>query len=300
MKMSLFRKWDSHSARQTAVSYAFLMPSLVFFVLFMIVPMLWTLYLSLFEGGILGKLKFVGIENYLTIFKNALFVTALKNTATYVVMVIPSVIAISLFIAALITDRFIRGKNFFKSTIFFPQLSPMVTCAVLWTFMIHPEFGLMNHVLNALGISSPNWLGDPRMALITITILELWRGIGFYVVTYVAALLAVPDDIYDAAEVDGATGLTRFFQITLPLIRPTLLFTLVMATIWNFQLFDSVYMLTRGAPANSTSTVVWYIYDNAFRFERIGRSSTMAVLLMVIIFVLSLIEMKYLRSDYEY
>jgi ABC-type sugar transport system permease subunit len=208
--------------------------------------------------------------------------------------------AISLFIAVLITDKFIRGKNFFKSAIFFPQLSPMVTCAVLWTFMIHPEFGLFNHLLNALGFSSPNWLGDPKLALFTITLLELWRGIGFYVVTYVAAIVAVPDELYDAAMVDGATGLSRFFLITLPLIRPSLLFTLVMATIWNFQLFDSVYVLTRGAPANTTSTVVWYIYDNAFRYERMGRASTMAVILMAIILVLSLIELKYFHSDYEY
>jgi multiple sugar transport system permease protein len=281
-------------------SYAFLAPSLIFFIVFMIIPLLWTLNLSMFEGGILGQLKFVGFENYLTIFKNSLFVVSLKNTARYVFMVIPSVIIISLFIASLIVDKYIRGKNLFKSMIFLPQLSPMVTCAVLWTFMIHPEFGLINYVLNWIGINNPNWLGDPKVALITITLLELWRGIGFYVVTYVAALLAVPDEIYDAAMVDGATGLTKFFTITLPLIRPTLLFTLVMATIWNFQLFDSVYVLTRGGPANTTSTVVWYIYDNAFRYERIGRASTMAVLLMLIILVLSVIEMKYLRSDYEY
>lgn len=236
----------------------------------------------------------------LTIFQNSIFVLSLKNTVTYAVMVIPSVIIISLFIAVLVTDKYIRGKNFFKSAIFFPQLSPMVTCAILWTFMIHPEFGLINHVLNAIGIASPNWLGDPHLALITITLLELWRGIGFYVVTYIAALLAIPDEIYDAAMVDGATGLIRFFRITVPLIRPTLLFTLVMATIWNFQLFNSVYVLTQGSPANATSTVVWYIYTNAFQYERIGSASTMAVILMAIIFILSLIEMKYLRSDYEY
>lgn len=299
--LSLKRPRISHQAlKNNLISYAFIAPSLIFFLVFMIVPLAWTLNLSLYEGGILGSLKFVGIQNYLTIFNNTLFVTSLKNTAFYVVMVIPSVIAISLFIAVLIVDKFIRGKNFFKSLIFFPQLAPMVTCAVLWTFMIHPEFGLINQILNFFHIPAPNWLGDPRIAMITITLLELWRGIGFYVVTYVAALLAVPDEIYDAAMVDGATGITRFFRITLPLIKPTLLFTLVMATIWNFQLFDSVYVLTRGGPANTTSTVVWYIYDNAFRYERIGRASTMAVLLMVIIFVLSAIEMKYLRSDYEY
>ncbi len=281
-------------------SYLFLAPSLVLFIVFMIVPLIWTIRLSFFKGGLLSGLQYVGLQNYLTIFQSSTFINSLKNTAQYVLMVIPTVIVISLVLAVFIMDKYVYGKNLFKSAVFFPQLSPMVMCAMLWTFFIHPEFGLFNAIFNLLGLPVPNWLGDPKLALITITLLELWRGIGFYVVLYVSALVAIPEELYDAGLIDGAVGMSRFFYITLPLIRPTLLFSLVMATIWNFQLFDSVYVLTRGGPVGSTSTVVWYIYDNAFQFEKVGKAATMAVILMVIIMVLSYLELRYLQTDVEY
>jgi ABC-type sugar transport system permease subunit len=265
----------------------------------MVIPLIWTIYLSFFKGGILKGTEFVGLRNYLTIFENKVFLVSLKNTFIYVIIIIPTVIIISLFIAVFISDKYIRGKNIFKTLIFFPNLAPMVTLSIMWNFIIHPEFGLFNLLLKWIGVVPPNWLGDGKYAFLTILLLELWRGIGFYVVTYISALVSVPDELYEAGLLDGATGLKKFFYLTLPSIRPTLLFTLIMATIWNFQVFDSVFVLTRGGPANATSTVVWYIYASAFQFERIGRASTMAVVLMVIIFVLSIIQFKYLRTDNE-
>ena len=290
----------SKAVKENAISYFFLMPYLIFFVIFMLIPLGWTIYLSFFRGGILKGVEFAGFDNYLTIFKNLIFINSLKITGIYVIIIIPTVICVSLFIAVLIMDKYIRFKNTFKTAIFFPQLAPMVTLAVMWTFIIHPEIGLMNIIISFFGIKPPNWMGNSTFALLTIIILELWRGIGFYVVVYVAALVAIPDDIYEAGLIDGATKFKSFFYITLPLIKPTLVFTLVMATIWNFQFFDSVFVLTRGGPSNSTSSVVWYIYSNAFQFEQIGRASTMAVILMIIIFILSTLQVKYLRSDYQY
>ena len=197
-------------------------------------------------------------------------------------------------------DRHIRAKNIFKVALFFPNLAPMVVLAVLWYFIIHPEIGLLNIILRSLKITPPNWLGSTSFALVAILLLELWRGIGFYMVIYIAALIAIPNELYEAAVIDGAMGFRRLTRITLPLIRPTLLFTLVMATIWNFQVFDSVFVLTRGGPANSTSSVVWYIYANAFQYDKLGFASTMAVVLMTIILVLSLLQFKFLRSDFYY
>ena len=296
-KRSSLHSISMKSVKNDLVSYLFLLPNLIFFLAFMVAPLLWTIYLSFFKGGILKGIEFVGLKNYLTIFENKIFLLSLKNTFTYVVIIIPTVIIVSLFIAVLIMDKFIRGKNIFKTLIFFPNLAPMVTLAIMWNFIIHPEFGLLNIILKALGVIPPNWLGDSSFALVTIILLELWRGIGFYVVTYISALVSVPEELYEAGILDGATGFKRFFYISLPMIRPTLLFTLIMATIWNFQVFDSVFVLTRGGPANATSTVVWYIYASAFLFERIGRASTMAVVLMIIIFVLSILQFKYIQTD---
>lgn len=290
----------SKTLRENLVSYLFLSPLLVFFVIFMLVPLVCTIYLSLFAGGILQGLRFAGLNNFLSLFKNRIFLTSLRITGIYVAIIIPTVILISLFLAVLVVDRHIQGKNAFKVALFFPNLAPMVVLAVLWYFIIHPEIGLINIILRSLKITPPNWLGNPSFALVAIILLELWRGVGFYMVIYIAALIAIPNELYEAAIIDGAMALTRFTRITLPLIRPTLLFTLVMATIWNFQFFDSVFVLTRGGPANSTSSVVWYIYANAFQYDKLGFASTMAVVLMMIILLLSLIQFKFLRSDFYY
>lgn len=286
--------------RENLISYSFLSPLLLFFIVFMLIPLVWTLYLSLFSGGILQGLRFAGLNNFLALFRNRIFLTSLRVTGIYVAIVIPTVILISLFLAVLIVDRHIRAKNIFKVALFFPNLAPMVVLAVLWYFIIHPEIGLLNIILRSLKITPPNWLGSTSFALVAILLLELWRGIGFYMVIYIAALIAIPNELYEAAVIDGAMGFRRLTRITLPLIRPTLLFTLVMATIWNFQVFDSVFVLTRGGPANSTSSVVWYIYANAFQYDKLGFASTMAVVLMTIILVLSLLQFKFLRSDFYY
>jgi len=291
---------SAKTLHENLVSYLFLSPILLFFIVFMLIPLAWTIYLSFFAGGILQGLRFAGINNFLTLFRNRIFLTSLRVTGIYVVIIIPVVIAISLFLAVLVVDRHIRGKNVFKVALFFPNLAPMVVLAVLWYFIIHPEIGMFNIVLRSLKISPPNWLGSSSYALAAIILLELWRGVGFYMVIYIAALIAIPNELYEAAIIDGAMGFRRLTRITLPLIRPTLLFTLVMATIWNFQFFDSVFVLTRGGPANSTSSVVWYIYANAFQYDKLGFASTMAVVLMVIILILSLLQFKFLRSDFYY
>ncbi len=161
--------------------------------------------------------------------------------------------------------------------------------------MMYPEYGPLNKALTLLHIPNPNWFGDPKMALFSIIIIEIWRGIPFYIVTFLAALQSVPKELVESSCIDGANSIQSFFKIIIPSIKSTLTFCLVMATIWALQLFDSVYVLTRGGPAKATSTMVWTIYENIFFFNRIGRGSSMSVILIILIFIITIINLKLTR-----
>lgn len=291
------RELRKTALKRNLIAHLFLAPYMVVFVIFMAIPLGATVYLSFLKGGVLGGMEYVGFDNYVSLSGNRKFNQSIWFTLTYVSIIIPVVLALSLFLAILLTDKFIKGKGFFKVALFFPNLAPMVTLSVLWTFMIHPEIGLFNLVIEKLNGTPPNWLGTEATAMLTIMLLELWRGVGFYLVTFIAGLVAIPSDLYEAAEIDGANGWQQFWNITLPSLRPTILFTVIMATIFNFQVFDSIFVLTGGGPGGSTSSVAHYIFTNAFRFDRLGRASTMATLLMVAIFIVTMLEFRLLRSD---
>ncbi len=280
------------------VAYAFLAPSLAFFVVFMIIPVIWTFGLSLQEGGLLRATSFIGLSNYPTVIRDPRFRIAMLNTLLYAVMVIPAVLTMGLFLAVLL--RQVVFKTFFKSAVFFPHLSAMAIAAVVFSYMVHPEFGPLNQMLRLLHLPAQNWLGDPQLALPTVALLEIWRSLGFNVIVYVAALGRVPEEIYEAGRLDGAHGWSAFWHITVPLIKPVILFTLVMATVWNLQMFDSVFVLTRGGPVYSTATVVWFLYDNAFYYDKVGIAATIAILLLLVTLVLTLIQVRVLRSEVEY
>jgi multiple sugar transport system permease protein len=283
--------------KNNVAAYAFLAPALLFFLLFQVLPIIGTLLLSIHSGGILSGFKFNGFSNYSEVFHSREILQCLEFTVTYVVLIIPTVIGFSLFIAVLLTDRFLGARNFFKTLVFFPGLAPMVTLATLWRFMIDPDIGLLNIIISWLGLTPPNWLAHPSSALAVIILIELWRGTGFYLITFMAGLLAIPEELYEAAEIDGAGSLRQFWSITLPMLRPTLLFALVVATIFNLQIFDSVYVLTSGGPGGSTQSVAWYIFSNAFKYDRLGAASAIATVFMVVIFALTLAQFRLLRSD---
>ncbi len=169
-----------------------------------------------------------------------------------------------------------------------------------WAYIVNRDFGPLNYVLGWVGIRPVDWLGDPRWAIPAIVLMEVWRGFGVYVLIFVAAIQAIPRELYEAARLDGASGLRQATGITVPLLRPVLGFAFIMATIWNFQLFDAVYVLTKGGPAWATATVSWYVYQQAFQSSNVGFASTMSVFLLVIILTLSLIQLRFFRSDVEY
>lgn len=293
------RRRTLRKLRESLFWYLLLAPSLLVIFGFSIVPMVWSMYYSLTRGGILGTHPFVGFQNYVKSATHPIFWKTLQNTTLYAVMTIPTVIVLAL-IVALIILQLPALQGFFRSTVYFPLIIPVVIAANLWAYIVSRDFGPLNQFLGWFGIPRIDWLGDPFWAIPAIVSMEIWRGFGFYVIILFAAMQSIPKDLNEAARIDGARSLQLIWSITLPLLRPALGFCFIMATIFNFQLFDPVYVLTQGGPAWSTSTVSWYVYVNAFDYDNVGFACTMGVLLLLLILVLSLIQLRFFRSDIEF
>ncbi|HEU5431755.1 MAG TPA: sugar ABC transporter permease, partial [Thermomicrobiales bacterium] len=279
-----------------ATAYAFLLPNAVFFVAFLLIPIGYLFFLTFHNGGIITPARFVGLANWRSVLSDDLVRTCIANTAYYCILAIPAVFVIGM-ILALCLQRIPRGNGFFRSLFYLPTLTPYVTAALIWLFVVQRDFGALNLALGFFGIPPQNWIGSPTLVMPSIALLEVWRGVGFWTLLFLAALLALPGELYQAATIDGANAWRRFVHITLPLLRPTFFFAVVMATIWNVQLFDSVSILTDGGPANASATVVWYIYKAMFQFnDKTGFAAALSFLLLIFILVLTSIELRLLRK----
>ncbi len=198
---------------------------------------------------------------------------------------------------ALCLQRIPRASGPFRALFYLPTLTPYVTAALIWLFMVQRDFGALNVFLGLFGIPPQNWLGNPTLVMPSIAMLEVWRGVGFWTLLFLASLLALPPELYQAATIDGASGWQQLRHITLPLMRPTFFFAVVMATIWNLQLFDSVSILTDGGPSNASATVVWYIYKAMFQFnDKTGFAAALSFVLLLFILILTLVEIRLLRK----
>ena len=284
-----------YRVRRWSVGYAFIAPILFFFALFMIIPIVWVVYGSFQQGGIITPSEFVGLENWRSVFSDELVRTTGRNTGLFAVIAIPGVIVAGL-VLALALFRIQTAESVFRAGIFFPVLAPPVIGALMFLFVLHPDFGAVTLALRTIGLSSPSWLGDPAYALPTVAAFEMWRGAGFYALVFLAGLLALPKELYQAAALDGANTARRFWHVTLPLLKPTAQFVLVMATIWNLQLFDSVFVLTNGGPVNRTITVVMYVYRSLFAFGNVGFGYALSMILLLTILAVSLVLFRVLRS----
>jgi ABC-type sugar transport system permease subunit len=291
------RRW--RKVRESAFWYMLLTPSLLVILGFSVIPMFWSIYYSFSRGGMLGKHPFIGIKNYVDAFHHPIFLLTLKNTALYAVMTVPTVIVFAL-IVSLIIYQIPIGQGFFRGTVYFPLIMPIVIAANIWAYIVNRDFGPLNAFLSWFGVPTVDWLGDPAWAIPAIVTMEIWRGFGFYVIILFAAMQSIPKDMYEAAHIDGARFWRIVFNITIPLLRPALGFCFIMATIFNFQLFDAVYVLTHGGPAWSTATVSWYVYQQAFQSDNLGLATTMGVVLLVTILTLSLVQLKFFHTDIEY
>jgi ABC-type sugar transport system permease subunit len=265
---------------------AFLSPWIVGFLAFTLIPIIVSLYDSFCDYSLLQPPLFKGLANYRMLFADPVFWKALGNTAIYAAMALPLGMIAALGMAMLLNLK-IRGQSIYRTIIFLPSLVPMVASAMLWLWLFNTKLGLINAVLQKLGVANPpGWLTDARWAMPALVLMSLW-GVGNTVIIYLAGLQDVPRELYEAASIDGATAVRRAWHVTLPLISPVIFFNLVMGIIGVIQIFATPFIMTGGGPARSTYFYTMYLYDNAFKYLKMGYANAMAWVQLLIVLVLT-------------
>lgn len=281
--------------REELLFYLCISPWLIGFVLFVLGPMIASLFYSLTQWDLLSQPEFIGFENYARMLaRDQLFWQALKVTVIYTAAYVPLELAGGLALAMLM-NRPIRGIAGFRAIFFLPSVLSGVAFVVVWMWLLHPTAGLINATLAIFGVQGPRWLSDPNTALVSLLMMSVW-GLGRTAVIYLAGLKGVPRELYEAGAMDGATHARAFFAITLPMITPTIFFNLILSVIATFQTFTSAFVATDGGPLNSTLFFVLYLYRQAFRFFNMGYASAMAWVLFGIILVFTMLIVRSARS----
>ena len=275
--------------RRNLTAYLFLAPALVFFGTFLVWPGL-SLFVQTFQtGGVMSPAVFVGTENWERTFADPLVLKTIWNTLRYCLMAIPAVFVIAM-VFALALNSISVGQTAFKTMIYYPTLQPILIAALMFTFVLHQDFGVLNIVMRAIAGEPVNFLGNEDLAMPTIAMVEVWKGMGFWALLFLAGIQNLPRDLYHAAELDGAGPVRRFFQLTLPLLKPTFFFSVTFATIVNLQVFDSIFILTDGGPFHSTASTTWYIYRSLFTFSEPGYGATLSFVLVLVVLLLTAIQ----------
>ena len=277
--------------------YLYIAPWLIGFLVFTLGPFLFSFYLGFMRWELIGSPEWVGLQNYRRLLEDEKFLKSLFNTVYYTIFSVPGTLVLAFFVAILLNRRVI-GQAVFRTLFYIPAITPVVASALLWLWILHPMYGLLNMGLYAVGIEGPNWLGSTRWVKPAIILMSFW-GIGNTVLIYLAGLQGVPQALYDAAEVDGANWWHRIRHVTVPMMTPTIFFTLVMGLIGAMQVFTQAYVLTSGGPGNASLFYVLYLYWTGFRWFNMSYASVLAWVLFFIILILTLIQLK-LSSGWVY
>ena len=285
------RPWWYAFRRGRWFGYIYGGPVIIAFLIFNLYPMALGLYLSFTKWDILSPPTFIGLGNWADLLKDDLLWRAIAQTLYYAVASVTGATALSIALAVALNQR-LKTIGFYRTFFFLPAVTSLVAIAMVWRWIYNTEFGVLNAFLGSLGINPVNWLGDPVLAMPAVILMSIWRSAGFNTVLFLAGLQGVPQEYYEAAEIDGASRWDRFVQITLPLISPTTFFVVVNGLIGSWQVFDQVYILTRGGPLLSTVTVVYLIYSNGFEWYKTGYASAMAYGLFLIIIALTAIQFR--------
>ncbi|HEY3111497.1 MAG TPA: sugar ABC transporter permease [Chloroflexota bacterium] len=286
--------------RRYAVALLFVLPALINFAIFRYIPIISALIASLYEYSLLGGYKdFLGGANYLRAFQDPLFLSSIKVAVLFALVKVPLLTALSILLAVFVA-REVRGMSLMRTVIFIPVVTSLVVAAMLWSMMLNKDLGLLQSVLEAVGIPRTSFLGNPTLALPSLIVMMIWKEVGFSTIIFVAGLKGIPAMFYDAAAIDGANRVQQFFHITLPLLKPITLFVIVTQSIGSLQVFVPIYVMTKGGPAFSTNAVVYYVYQYGFQFNEMGYASAMSFLVLCLLGAVSYSQFKLLRSDTEY
>lgn len=283
-------------------AYLFIAPTMLLFAVFTVAAVAYAFYLSFHEWNILEPHKpYVGLENYQRLIQDDKFGGSIVNTLVYTVVSVPLTMGLGLLIALLLNNR-IRARGLFRTLFYLPVITPLVIAAIVWKWVYNGDYGLLNYYLMQIKvISEPlRWLSDPNLAMPAVIMTSVWKSVGFAMVVYLAGLQAIPEDYYDAAKIDGADGLRRLKDITIPLLNPTTLFLAVVSVLGALQVFTEIFIMTAGGPLRRTTTIVYNIYTTAFKNFDMGYAAAMAFGLFAMMFAFTLVQMKVMRGEVEY
>ena len=276
--------------------FILLFPNLLIFLIFTVFPVVATFGISFTSWDLLGSMEWVGLENYLTLFRDKTFLKVTGNTFYFTVVSVPLCLIISFFMAVLLDSK-IKLLKLWRAIYFLPVISSMVVVAIVWNWLYNPQFGLVNYFLGLIGIEGPAWLSDTTWAMPAVIITNIWKNMGDNMMLFLAGLQSISSSYYEAAELDGANFWQKIRYITFPMISFTTLFVIITSVIGSFQVFDLVMMMTDGGPARSTSVMVHYLYQNAFSYFKMGYACSQAVVLTLIVLILTLLQFKFVKVN---
>jgi ABC-type sugar transport system permease subunit len=283
--------------RQFVIAFLFVLPALINFALFRYIPIIASIRASLYEYSLLGGLgDFVGLQHYQRMLTDPVFWRSMQATVLFVLYKVPLQIVLSLGLAILLSRQSI-GTAIVRSAILTPMVTSIVVVSIIWAMMYQSQNGLFQAVLVALGFKKTAFISDPRYALAAVSVMMIWKDIGFSFIIFVAGLKGISESYYEAAIVDGANRWQSFWNITIPMLRPVLMFVIVTQTIFSFQVFVPAYQMTKGGPLDSTKVIVYYIYQQGFNLQDMGYASAMSVVTLVLLLLVSWVQMRFLRSE---
>lgn len=285
--------------RKQKWGYLFMLPAMVFFTAFVLLPFLRAVQIGFYDYSLTTN-RFIGLENYVNLFKDSIFIQSLLNTLKYVVMVVPVTAVLAFLIAFTVYNCTEKLRSFVRGAFYLPAIIPAVCLAMVWRWMYNPVYGLFKNIMEKFGLPAVDFLGDGRYALVSVAVVVITWSIGQPIILYIAAIGGIPENIHEAAKIDGANKLQRIIHITLPLLKPTTLYILIILTIGAMQIVEVIILMTSGGPYYATSTMLFLIYQYAFKLAKFGYAAAIGNIMFVIIFILSFIQYKWLSDNEQY
>lgn len=290
--------WKKRGFIQYSIAFLFILPALINFAVFRYFPIGWAFRASLWDYSLLGGFKeFIGVDNYIRLFGDKYFWQSMLVTLKFFLLYVPTIVIISLALASFANQNK-PGMGTIRAIIYIPVVTSFVVVSIVWGMLLHKDVGLVNSLLQSIGLSRVSFLMDKDNALPTIAMISVWKDVGYCVIIFIAGFKGVPKELYESATVDGANAIQKFFKITIPMISRQFMFVLVWATLGAFQVIIPIYSLTQGGPARSTNVIVYHIYKRAFEFGEMGYASAMSMVLLLFLLLISVVQMRFFRRDY--
>lgn len=282
--------------RTKITPYLLVTPYIIHFMLFVVFPVIFSIVLTFHKWNIISPMEYIGLNNYIRLFKDEVFFRSLINTLIFLVIHIPLQIIVALFLAVILNQN-IKFRGFFRAAFFLPVIVSGVVVTILWQQLYGFDTGLLNRLLVSIGLGKVGWLTDPNIAMPSIALMATWKNVGLYIVLFLVGLQTVPNQYYEAADIEGASKWQKFYKITLPMINPTIFMVVILSTIGGFSLFIEPYVMTGGGPLNSTISAVLYIYKHGFFYYHMGYSATLGLFFALIIMAVVVIQKKFVERD---